>query len=485
MGLVSNAKWVAFSQLFKIGVQVLNIVVLARLIPPSEYGLMSMALVVTNFALLVRDLGTAAAIIQRKELQNETINAIFWLNILMGLAIAGVIVIFSPLISYLFHEPRLIFVLCLLAVSFPLASSASAHMALLERESKFKKVASIEISSSVVAVIIAITMAYQGFGVYSLVAQILILSLMSSIQLWLASKWRPSFEKIINLKEIKGLIGFSGNLTLFNFINYFSRNADSMMIGHYMSAAVLGFYSLAYRIMLFPLQSLTFVASRALFPILSQHQENNDKVRTTYLNVVYVILLIVFPLMTGLALLREPFIQLVFGPQWAMTATILMWLAPVGIIQAVLSTTGSVFMAKGRTDILMRLGILGAVLQVGAFIIGVRFDISTFAKLYFFANVINFFPVMAILMWLIGGTLKDVFFKIYRIAIATMIMGGGIVLLCNWVGRYHRIDNFVDLIVVAMLGTALYAVSMLLIDSTFRKAFMAISAKVSKRVGIV
>ncbi|CAI1831376.1 Lipopolysaccharide biosynthesis protein wzxC [Serratia entomophila] len=485
MGLVSNAKWVAFSQLFKIGVQVLNIVVLARLIPPSEYGLMSMALVVTNFALLVRDLGTAAAIIQRKELQNETINAIFWLNILMGLAIAGVIVIFSPLISYLFHEPRLIFVLCLLAVSFPLASSASAHMALLERESKFKKVASIEISSSVVAVIIAITMAYQGFGVYSLVAQILILSLMSSIQLWLASKWRPSFEKIINLKEIKGLIGFSGNLTLFNFINYFSRNADSMMIGHYMSAAVLGFYSLAYRIMLFPLQSLTFVASRALFPILSQHQENNDKVRTTYLNVVYVILLIVFPLMTGLALLREPFIQLVFGSQWAMTATILMWLAPVGIIQAVLSTTGSVFMAKGRTDILMRLGILGAILQVGAFIIGVRFDISTFAKLYFFANVINFFPVMGILMWLIGGTLKDIFFKIYRIAIATMIMGAGIIFVCKWIERYSHIDNFTVLIVVATFGAALYAVSMLIIDSVFRKACMTVTAKISKKVGIV
>jgi O-antigen/teichoic acid export membrane protein len=485
MGLVSNAKWVAFSQLFKIGVQVLNIVVLARLIPPSEYGLMSMALVVTNFALLVRDLGTAAAIIQRKDLQDETINAIFWLNILMGLAIAGIIIIFSPVISYLFHEPRLIFVLCLLAISFPLASSASAHMALLERESKFKKVASIEIVSSVVAVAIAIIMAYRGFGVYSLVAQILILSLMSSTQLWLASKWRPSFKKIINLKEIKGLIGFSGNLTLFNFINYFSRNADSMMIGHYMSAAILGFYSLAYRIMLFPLQSLTVVASRALFPILSQHQESNDKVRATYLNVVYVILLIVFPLMTGLAVLREPFIQLVFGAQWAMTAQILLWLAPVGIIQAVLSTTGSVFMAKGRTDILMRLGILGAILQVGAFVIGVRFDIDTFVKLYFIANVINFFPVMAILMWLVGGNLKDVFFKVYRIAISTMIMGGGIVLLCNWVGRYHRIDNFVDLIVVAMLGTALYAVSMLLIDSTFRKAFMAISAKVSKRVGIV
>lgn len=152
MGLLSNTKWVALSQGIKVGVQLLNIVVLARLIPPAEYGLMAMALVVTNFAGLVRDLGTAAAIIQKKNLQERTVNAIFWLNVCMGITIAIIIVLSSPVISMVFHEQRLVMVLCLLSISFPLASTASAHLALLEKKSRFKEIAFIEISSSVVAV---------------------------------------------------------------------------------------------------------------------------------------------------------------------------------------------------------------------------------------------------------------------------------------------------------------------------------------------
>ncbi|EJW5315564.1 oligosaccharide flippase family protein, partial [Klebsiella pneumoniae] len=267
MGILSNTKWVAVSQLFKIGVQLLNIVVLARLIPPSEYGLMAMALVVTNFATLVRDLGTSAAIIQRKDLSNQTINAIFWLNVSMGVGIGVIIVILSPLISFLFHQEKLITVLCLLAISFPLASSSSSHLALLERDSKFRSIAFIEITSSATAVILAITLAYMNWGVYSLVIQAITLACMSTFQLWYKSKWRPNVRKIFDFDEIKGLLGFSGNLTLFNFINYFSRNADSMIIGHYMSSAILGAYSLAYRVMLFPIQNLTFVITRALFPV--------------------------------------------------------------------------------------------------------------------------------------------------------------------------------------------------------------------------
>ncbi|WP_024109801.1 lipopolysaccharide biosynthesis protein, partial [Dickeya dianthicola] len=255
MGLLSNTKWVALSQGFKVAVQLLNIVVLARLIPPGEYGLMAMALVVTNFAILVRDLGTAAAIIQRQDLEEKTINAIFWLNVAMGLVIAVTVIASSPVISYLFHESRLIFILCLLSISFPLASTSSAHLALLEKRSRFREIAFIEISSSATAVTIAIVLAYMNWGVYSLVMQSIIMALMSTIQLWLKSDWRPTTKKIFDWHEIKNLLGFSGNLTLFNFINYFSRNADSMIIGHYLSSAVLGAYSLAYRIMLFPVQN--------------------------------------------------------------------------------------------------------------------------------------------------------------------------------------------------------------------------------------
>ncbi|WPI72082.1 lipopolysaccharide biosynthesis protein [Klebsiella pneumoniae] len=391
MSLLSNAKWNMASQIFKVLTQIINLVYLAKIIPPEEYGLMAMAMVVFNFGVLLRDLGTSAAIIQRKELSDSLINTIFWLNLFMGIGLAAVVSIFSPVISDIYEQPKLTLVLILLGLTFPLSSSASAHLALLERDSQFKRISIIEVTSALVSLIVAIAMANFGFGVYSLVAQALTLNLMSTIQYWVVSEWRPSIVKFINADELKGLFSFSANLSLFNFVNYFSRNADSFIIGKFMTVTILGSYNLAYRIMLFPLQSLTFVTTRSLYPILSRVQDDNQEIEGIYLNCVFFITLITMPLMGGVALYSEPFIRLVFGPQWHLSADILRLLAPTAIIQAILSTTGSVFMAKGKTNVLMKLGIIGAILQVGSFLIGVNYSISTFSFLYLIANILIFF----------------------------------------------------------------------------------------------
>ncbi|HHT0552055.1 TPA: MOP flippase family protein [Klebsiella michiganensis] len=456
MGILSNAKWVALSQSIKILVILINLVVLARLIPPADFGLMAMALVVVNLANLIRDFGTSAAIIQRQSLSDKTINAVFWLNVIVGGLLLTIIIVFSPVISYVFNEPRLITILCLLSISFPIACSSSTHLALLEKKSKFKRIAFIEVSSSLIAVTGAIILAYKNFGVYSLVFQAITSSVLSAVQIWIASRWRPNFSNIIDISEIKNIFGFSGNLTAFNFINYFSRNADTMIIGYYMSASILGAYSLAYRIMLFPIQNLTFVASRALFPIFSENQDNNPVLKKTYLNAVYFILLIVLPLMVGLATLSRPFVNLVFGQQWFLVGELLKWLAPTAIIQSVLSSTGVIFMTKGRTDILLKLGVFSTVLQVLAFIIGVHFGIVNFAKIYFFANIINFIPVMFLVMKLIDGSIIELLKKTYTIVIHSAIMAFALILCCEFLPYFNSIESFIKLVLISLLGCGIY-----------------------------
>lgn len=468
MSLISNAKWNSISQLFKIGIQLVNVVYLAKIIPPTEYGIMAMALVILNLGILLRDLGTSAAIIQKKTLNHDLINTVFWLNTLMGCGLAIITCLASPLIAKVYNQPELIPVLIMLSITFPLSSCAAAHLALMERESHFKKVSMIEVSSALVSVIFAVVLANMGYGVYSLVVQAIILSLMSAIQFWRASTWRPSFKNMIDIDEIKGIIGFSANLSLFNFINYFSRNADNFMIGKYMSATILGCYSLAYRIMLFPLQSLTFIVTRSLYPVLSQHQDDTKKISQTYLNCVFIIVLITAPLMSGLAILSTPFIILVFGHQWILTASILKWLAPTAIIQSVLSTSGSVFMARGRTDILMRLGILGAFLQVGSFIIGVNFDITTFAMLYFLANIVNFFPAMYFLFKIINEKLSSLLIKLTPIFISTTIMILFLLFAKENILQKTEIENTRYLIELTISGAIIYFISIFILSAQVR-----------------
>jgi len=464
MNLVSNAKWNAFSQIFKIGVQLVNMVFLAKIIPPSEYGLMAMALVIVNLGNLLRDLGTSSAIIKIKEISTSLINTIFWLNVFMGVALMIIVCALSPVISSIYNQPELIYILISLSIVFPLASTAAAHLALLQRESKFKIISAVEITSALISLIIAIVAALNDFGVYSLILQAISINLISVIAFWKISKWRPNYNKFINKNDIKSIFAFTSHVSLFNIVNYFSRNADSFIIGKYMSAAILGGYNLAYRIMLFPLQSLTFIASRSLYPILSHHQEDNSKISIIYLNCVFVVLLISAPLMAGLAVISEPFIHWIFGSQWYITAEVLKWLAPTAILQSVLSTTGSVFMAKGRTDILLRLGILGTILQVTGFIIGAQYNIDIFVKLYLVTNVLNFFPAMFFVFRTLDSSLKIFFKKTLPIIISTSIM-----VLVVWSLKSMVLSNIKSDAALVMILAGSGGVTYIILMSIFSK----------------
>lgn len=173
MSLYNSTKWIALSKLIQIVIQVVCLTILTRLLEPKEYGLMAMATVVTNFTLVVRDLGTAAAVIQRRELNQAIKSTVFWINIAMGVIISLAIISMAPFVSEIFNEPEIMTILLLLALSFPVSSLGTTQQALLERELQFKKLAIIEVFSAIAALIVALMMAYNNFGVYSLVGQVL------------------------------------------------------------------------------------------------------------------------------------------------------------------------------------------------------------------------------------------------------------------------------------------------------------------------
>lgn len=468
MNLTSNAKWNSFSQLFKIAVQLLNIIYLTKLVLPSEYGILAIAMVFTNFGILLRDLGTNAALIQRKNLTNNLINTVFWLNVIMGISLAVIICIISPLIAGFYHQPKLQNVLLFLSLVFPLSSFASAHLALLERKSFFKKIAFIEILSSIISVTVAIYMATRGFGVYSLVSQSVLLSLISCVLFWIVSDWRPSFRKIIHINELKEIFGFSVNLSSFNFVNYFSRNADSFLIGKFMSVVILGNYNLAYRIMLFPLQSLTFVTSRSLLPVLSHYQDDNKKIQSTYLNCMVFILSLSAPLMSGVAIYSHQIINLIFDSKWSLAADILIWLAPTAIIQSILSTTGSILTAKNETNLMMRLGLFGAFLQVGSFLIGVHFSIIIFSFLYFLSNILNFIVTMNYTLKVVSLTWGQLINKLLPVVISTLIMIFSLIFINGL--NFSIVTGFSlsSLIFISIIGAGLYFISLFFLSADFR-----------------
>ncbi|MGY0575830.1 lipopolysaccharide biosynthesis protein [Bradyrhizobium sp. RDM12] len=378
---VSNVKWAAASQIGRVAIQLTSLVIIARLLPASDFGLLAMANVVTNFAMIIRDMGTGAAVIQTAVLSDKLLDTVFWSNAAFGVFAGALVALGSPFIAWIFREPALGSILLLLSIAFPIGALGTTQLSLLERGGFFRTIAGVEIGSAFVGAAGGIFAAWRGAGIMSLIGQTLITTILSGCCYWLLSRWRPKFRW--SRGEFTGLLQFSGNLVSFNIVNYFSRNADAMIIGRILGPSELGFYNMAYRIMLFPLQNLTLVLNRAFFPIFSSKQQDKRSIGRNYLKLLKMINLLTAPLMLGIWAVRDPFIIITLGPNWKDSAGIIAWLAPTGYLQSLASTGGTILMALGKTKLLRNVGLVCSLLYLSSFFLGARFGAAGVAEAYF------------------------------------------------------------------------------------------------------
>ena len=455
---LSNVRWSAVSQIGRVGIQLVSVTVLARLLPTADFGLLAMATIITNFAAIFRDMGTSAAIIQREQLSDRLLDTVFWSNVVFGFTVGGIIAVTAPFVASAFHEPGVQPLLVMLSLAFPVGASGAPHLALLERSSRFRSVAVIEVLSSTCGAVVAISAALSGVGAISLVIQTLIGTTLSTVLFWLVSGWKPGLKW--NGAEFLGVLGFSGNLVAFNIINYFSRNADGILIGRFLGPMQLGYYTIAYRIMLFPLQNLTFVLTRAFLPIFSGNQQNAALIGRQYLKLVQFIFVITAPLMLGLWSVREPFVVVVLGEKWRAASNIVAWLAPTGLLQSVVSTTGTVLIATGKTRLMRNLGLVCSLIFVTSFVLGLSQGAAGVARAYFFANLLTSVIYLHYTLIQVDLRLSDVAASLCRPFLAAIVMTVLIVWAENFImpQSWHQI---VRLALLVMLGAAIYAATMI------------------------
>lgn len=393
---VKGVKWASASQLGRQIIQYTTTIILAALLTPSDFGLMAMAIVIVGFLEIFKDLGTAAAIIQNQNLSEESLSSIFWVNVGFGLLVAIIVFLAAPLGADFFNNVKIENILKVLSISFIFSSFGTVHKKLLEKELKFDSLAKIELVGVAIGAVVGISLALLEFGVWSLVLQSLSIVVITTSLLWIMNSWRPIF--FFSYLKIKPIISYSLNLLGYNVFNYFVRNTDYLLIGKYLGERELGHYYLAYKIMLYPLQNVSLVVSRVLFPIYSKIQNDNERFRKIYTKVANAISFLTFPLMIGVFALSDIFAVTFFNDKWdtALLALLLMILAPVGLIQSIATTTGSIYQAKGKTDWMFRWGVISGVIYVTGFFIGLNWGVIGVAVSYLIASIILLYPVFAI-----------------------------------------------------------------------------------------
>ena len=233
---------------------------------------------------------------------------------------------------------------------------------------EFKKLAFINMLQTIVSGVTAISLAFSGFGVWSLVIGSLAEKIVSTPIIWRMGKWKPKF--LFDMNRFRNLFGFSAYLLMFNFVNYFARNADNLIIGKLLGVKSLGYYSIAYALMLKPLQYISGAIGQVLFPAFSSIKDDKIRVREAYMKVIRVISFLTFPMMAGLLMVSKEFVLVFYGEEWAPVILLLQILCLVGAMQSIGTTVGTIFLSQGRSDMMFKWGVFASTIFTVAFFIG-------------------------------------------------------------------------------------------------------------------
>lgn len=393
-GIVTGA-----AQVVKVAVQLASMIVLARWLDPSDFGLIASVSPLVAFIALFQDLGFQQAVIQKQDITAEQLNRVFWVTVAAGAACALTVLAASPAVAWFYGEPKLFWISAASAIPLLMGSLSALPLSLLARRMRFGCLAANDIAAAIAGFAAAAGAAYAGFGYWSLVIGSTVPALASLAMGWMSARWRPGRP---DFRLERGVKSFGANLTGFNVVNFFARNADNVMIGKVFGAIELGYYDRAYKLFLAPLTTINAPLSRIMLPILARVQEDKTRLREIYLKVAWTLAAVTIPGVATVATRSEEIVGLLFGHRWMQVAPILAWLALAGMMQPIANSTGWLFISQGRTQAMFRWGIFSSAATVGSIAIGLPWGPGGVAAAYAIVGYAVLLPALTVVVHKVG-----------------------------------------------------------------------------------
>jgi O-antigen/teichoic acid export membrane protein len=420
---------VAWSGAAQVGAQAASLVIaviLTRLLSPQDFGLVAMVVVFTGFASVFTDMGFGAALVQKLDLTQHHKNAVFWISVAVGALSTLIFAAAAPYIASFYGVPALQPITLAISIIFFINAFATVKFALLQKAMDFRSLAAAQLTATLLSGLIAIYLAFSGFGVWSIVAMYVATAAVNVAVLWIITPWRPDFS--LRWDAVQDLSKFSRNLVGFSAFNYWTRNGDNLLIGRYAGSAALGIYARSYAILLLPVWQISGVITNVMFPAFSAIQKDVERVRELYLTSISVISLVTFPLTLGLLVVSQSFVLALFGDKWAEMIPILQVFCLLGLIQSIGTTVGWIYQSQGRTDILFRFGLFSGLIFIISFVVGLRWGALGVAVAYTVANFLLWYPT-----WSIPARLIDLDFVTMLRRLAPTFYGAGTMAFAVWV----------------------------------------------------
>lgn len=373
-------------QLLRMIIQVASVSILARLLSPSDYGLVAMVAAIIGVGTILRDFGLSSAAIQSKDLSTGQRDILWWINTGIGLALAFAIYFAAPLVAMLYGEAELEPIAQALAITFLLNGMSTQYRADLVRHMRFLPLAVIEVAVPAVALLGAIVAAMAGWGYWALVAQQVLQAALFLMLLAFVARWIPRLPR--RGTPMRGLLRFGWNLVATQLVNYAGNNLDSVIIGIRFGAVDLGIYNRGYQLLMVPLTQLRTPSTTVALPVLSRLNSDEQRYGAFLLRGQ---LALSWTLIAGLSIVvgaAEPLTLLFLGPSWLAAAPILALLAVAGILQTLSYVGYWVYLSRGLTGDLFRYSMVSTLIRIGCIVVGSQWGIVGVAAGYALAPAI-------------------------------------------------------------------------------------------------
>jgi O-antigen/teichoic acid export membrane protein len=378
--ITSGAAAMSLVNVLRLLAQFFALPLLARRLSLSDYGVVGMALPFLAFTMMIADTGLGLSLIRSAASNRRVWSTCFWLSVLLGIGLATVLVALAPLASFMFHEPRLGPIIATLGLVVLAETATTIPMTMLQQKSRFHVISAIEIVAVLSGIGTAVITALHGGGAWALVGQQLTYFTVRLAATAIVSPFRPLM--ILDLPDAREHLAFGRDFLGVNFVAFFSRSADNLVIGKAIGAAAVGVYGMTCQFIRLPLLLVTGPLQYVLYSQLSGIQDDKIALRRLFLILTRGLAVLGFPLIGMVAAAHDPLFKLLLSEKWAVSGELFMILAPVSALQQLTALSGTIALVLGRTDIQLRTSAEFGIIWLAALLTSVWFGLQWTAGAY-------------------------------------------------------------------------------------------------------
>ena len=359
-----------FSERFGVSfIQFILQIILARLLSPSDYGMLSIMIIFTNLANVFIQNGFNTALIQKKDTSDNDYSSVFWLTFVFSLLIYAFLFLSAPIIANFYSMPNIIFPFRVLALMIIPGALNSIQIAIVSKKMDFKKIFTSNFLSIIVSGIIGVSLAFLGMGVWALVFQSLANVVVSTLAMWFTVKWRPQYT--MDFHRVKELFSFGWKLLVSSLLETLYQDLSSLVIGRKYNSSTLGFYNRGKQFPQFITTAVNGTVQSVMLPAMSSIQDDKQRVKQIMRRSITLSSYLMFPIMAGLAIVSEPLVKILLTDKWVSCVPYIQIFCFVFAFYPVHTCNLQTINAIGRSDIFLKLEVIKKIIGIAALSISV------------------------------------------------------------------------------------------------------------------